>query len=220
MLVEVSQAPERGLAAALRAMDVESAAIAHTREVVREVLPDAIELIRKASGRVVVSGLGKSGHIGAKIAATLASTGTPALFVHAAEALHGDSGAVTEQDVAILISYSGETAEVCQFGRMLAAAQVPVIAMTGRAGSTLALQSDVVLSIAVEREADPLNLAPTASTTATLAVGDALAVALMVISGFGVDDFALRHPGGSLGAQLAGPAARLAGPDHGEQVAE
>lgn len=200
--MEVSQASQRALAAALEAMDVESAAIRTTRDAVRGVLPAAIETIQQARGRVVVSGLGKSGHIGAKIAATLASTGTPAQFVHSAEALHGDSGMVAENDVAILISYSGETAEVCQFGLMLAAKAVPIIALTGCPDSTLARQAQVVLSIAVEREADPLSLAPTASTAATLAVGDALAAGLMAASGFNAEDFATRHPGGSLGAQL------------------
>ncbi|WP_024286427.1 SIS domain-containing protein [Cellulomonas sp. KRMCY2] len=193
----------RGLEAAYAAMAIESEAITRTREAVREALPEAIRLISQVRGRVIVSGLGKSGHIGAKMAATLASTGTPAQFVHAAEALHGDSGMATSQDAAILISYSGETAEVCQFAHMLAVGHVPVISMTGRPGSTLARRSDVHLSIAVEREADPLNLAPTASTASTLALGDALAAALMQISGFGPADFALRHPGGSLGAQLA-----------------
>lgn len=187
-------------------MAVESAAILTTRDAVRDSLPAAIELVQKARGRVVVSGLGKSGHIGAKIAATLASTGTPAQFVHSAEALHGDSGMVADDDVAILISYSGETVEVCHFGRMLSARSVPIIAITGRADSLLAKQAHVVLSVVVEREADPLSLAPTASTAATLAVGDALAAGLMAASGFGAADFALRHPGGSIGSQLAGEA--------------
>lgn len=200
-----ADASARALAAALAAMSVESAAIAHARDAARTTLPRAVELVRAARGRVVVSGLGKSGHIGAKIAATLVSTGTPAQFVHAAEALHGDSGAVTDGDVAILISYSGETAEVCRFGRMLVARSVPVIAMTGRPSSTLACQSALVLSIAVEREADPLGLAPTASTACTLALGDALAAALMAASGFSAADFATRHPGGALGARLDTP---------------
>lgn len=190
------------LEAAERAMSIESDAIARTRVEVREALPHAIDLLRGTTGRVIVSGLGKSGHIGSKVAATLASTGTPAFFVHSTEALHGDAGMATPGDVAILISYSGETAEVCQFGRMLRALGVRLIAMTGRPQSTLAQLAEVHLSIAVEREADPLNLAPTASTASTLAVGDALAAALMTWSGFGSDDFALRHPGGSLGRQL------------------
>lgn len=192
------------LAAADRAMAIEADAITGTRVAVREQLPLAIDLLRQARGRVIVSGLGKSGHIGAKMAATLASTGTPAFFVHSSEALHGDSGMAQAGDVAILISYSGETAEVVHFARMLKARGVSLIAMTGRPGSTLASLADVHLSIAVEREADPLDLAPTASTASTLAVGDALAAALMTWSGFGPDDFAVRHPGGSLGRQLLG----------------
>lgn len=194
------------LEAADQAMVIESNAIAQTREAVREELPRAIDILRHVRGRVIVSGLGKSGHIGSKMAATLASTGTPALFVHSAEALHGDSGIATPDDVAVLISYSGETAEVCQFARMLKAKGVVLIAMTGRPGSTLATVANVHLSIAVEREADPLNLAPTASTASTLALGDALAAALMTWSGFGPADFAERHPGGSLGRQLSATA--------------
>jgi arabinose-5-phosphate isomerase len=197
---------QRGVDAALAAMSIESDSIARTREEVRTSLPRAVELLSAVSGRVLVSGLGKSGHIGAKMAATLASTGTPAQFVHAGEALHGDSGVATSGDAAILISYSGETVEVCQFAQMLRAVGVPMIALTGRADSTLALGADVHLSIAVTREADPLNLAPTASTASTLALGDALAAALMAISGFSPEDFWLRHPGGSLGKQLAGSA--------------
>lgn len=194
---------DRGVAAALDAMSIESGAIARTREMVRDSLAAAITLIGRSRGRVIVSGMGKSGHIGAKIAATLASTGTPAQYVHASEALHGDSGMATGGDVAILISYSGETIEVCQFARMLKVVGVPIIAMSGRPGSTLAGLADAFLTIQVEREADPLNLAPTASTAATLAIGDALAAALMAISGFTPEDFAARHPGGSLGEQLA-----------------
>ncbi len=190
------------LDAADRAMAVEARAIARTRIAVRDALPHAIDLLRSARGRVIVSGLGKSGHIGAKMAATLASTGTPAFFVHSAEALHGDSGMATADDVAILISYSGETAEVCQFGRMLKDIGTRLIAMTGVPESSLAKLADVSLSIAVEHEADPLDLAPTASTASTLAVGDALAAALMTWSGFSPSDFARRHPGGSLGRQL------------------
>lgn len=211
--MKVNQVSQEALAAALESMDVESAAIRATREAVRDVLPGALDLLRRATGRVIVSGLGKSGHIGAKIAATLASTGTPAQFVHSAEALHGDSGMVAAGDVAVLISYSGETAEVCRFAQMVRAQGVPVLAMTGCTGSTLAAISDCVLSIAVEREADPLNLAPTASTTSTLAVGDALAAGLMVDAGFDAEQFALRHPGGSLGSLLTSGAAHDMGSD-------
>ena len=195
---------EQALEAADRAMAAESEAISATRRTVRPALAAALALISQTPGRVVVSGLGKSGHIGSKIAATLASTGTPAFFVHAAEALHGDAGMVTPSDVAILISYSGETAEVCHFARMVVARGVPVSAMPGRPESTLATLAKVHLSIYVEHEADPLGLAPTASTASTLALGDALAAGLMTLSGFGADEFATFHPGGSLGRQLLG----------------
>jgi len=194
----------QAVAAADRALTIESEAIAATRTTVRDTLPEALRVLSQRRGRVVVSGLGKSGHVGAKIAATLASTGTPAFFVHAAEALHGDSGMVTPEDVAILISHSGETAEVCHFARMLSARGVALIAMTGRPTSTLARLARVHLSIEVAREADPLGLAPTASTASTLALGDALAAGLMTLSGFTADEFAEFHPGGSLGRQLLG----------------
>jgi arabinose-5-phosphate isomerase len=153
-------------------------------------------------GRVVVSGIGKSGHIGRKIAATLASTGTPALFLHPAEAAHGDLGMVTPQDVLIAISYSGESAELAVVIPAVKRMSVPVIAMTGKPGSRLAQVSDVHLDVSVDKEACPLNLAPTASTTATLALGDALAVALLELRGFKSEDFALSHPGGALGRRL------------------
>lgn len=165
-------------------------------------LDDAIDLIQASTGRVLVSGLGKSGHIGAKIAATLMSTGTPAQFVHSSDALHGDSGAATPADVAILISNSGETDEVCRFGTMLDGWGVPIIALTSDPSSKLARLARVHLDIGVERESDPLGLAPTASAAVTLAIGDALAVALMSVSGFTPEDFAARHPGGSLGRLL------------------
>lgn len=198
----IGQDTTRALRSALDALSIEAAALLRTRDLVRDALPAAIELLAKAKGRVIVSGLGKSGHVGAKIAATLASTGTPAQFVHATEALHGDSGMAVPGDVAILISNSGRTTEVCHFARMLKDRGVPVIAMTGPADSPLAQSADVFLSIDVEREADPLNLAPTASTTSTLALGDALAAALMTLRGFRPEDFAVHHPGGSLGDLL------------------
>ena len=197
---------EAALAAARESMLIEARAITRTADIVGPALADAIGVIRGARGRVIVSGLGKSGHIGAKIAATLASTGTPAQFVHSTEALHGDSGMATPDDVAILISNSGETVEVCHFASMLNAWGVPIIAMARNPGSTLVRAAQVFLDISVEREADPLGLAPTASTATTLAVGDALAAALMTLSQFTAEDFAARHPGGSLGVQLAGPA--------------
>jgi len=162
----------------------------------------AVALMLACKGRVVVSGIGKSGHIGRKIAATLASTGTPALFLHPAEAAHGDLGMVTPQDVVIAISYSGESDELAVVIPAVKRMGVPVIAMTGKPQSRLALASDVHLDVSVEKEACPLNLAPTTSTTVTLALGDALAVALLELRGFKPDDFARSHPGGALGRRL------------------
>jgi arabinose-5-phosphate isomerase len=204
-LPTVSDRTGDALAAARRALEIESRSIGVLAQRIGSELTAAVELLMSTSGRVVVSGLGKSGHVGRKIAATLASTGTPAFFVHATEALHGDAGMLTGEDVGILISNSGETAEVCQFGALLLARGIPVIAMTGQPGSTLARLAAVHLMVAVEREADPLDLAPTASTTAVMAMGDALAAALMVMRDFRHEDFAMRHPGGSLGQRLAPP---------------
>lgn len=196
-----------GMAAAVEALDIEARSIARLADraggVLVQRLEEAVSLVSSSTGRLVVSGIGKSGLVGRKFAATLASTGTPSLFVHATEALHGDAGMVVDGDVVVLISNSGETAEVCQFGLLLRDRGVAVIAMTGDADSTLGGLASVTLPVAVEREADPLNLAPTASTTATMAVGDALAAALMVINDFGPADFARHHPGGSLGTRLA-----------------
>jgi len=165
-------------------------------------LPRAVALMMACRGRVVVSGIGKSGHIGRKIAATLASTGTPALFLHPAEAAHGDLGMVTPQDVLIAISYSGESSELAVVLPAVKRMGVPVIAMTGKPASRLATVADVHLDVSVEKEACPLNLAPTTSTTVTLALGDALAVALLELRGFKSEDFALSHPGGALGRRL------------------
>jgi arabinose-5-phosphate isomerase len=153
-------------------------------------------------GRIVVLGMGKSGHIGGKIAATLASTGTPAFFVHPGEASHGDMGMIVAGDVVLAISNSGETAELVVLLPMIKRLGVPLIAMTGSPASTLGRAASVILDVSVEREACPLGLAPTSSTTAALAMGDALAVALLDARGFTVDDFALAHPGGSLGRKL------------------
>lgn len=159
----------------------------------------ALSLLLDCSGRVVVTGVGKSGHIGRKIASTLASTGTPALFLHAGEGLHGDLGMVARGDVLLAISYSGRSDELTGLLGHVRNLGVPIIALTGNARGFLATQSDVALSIEVEREACPLNLAPTASTSAALAMGDALAVCVMQARGFGRDDFARTHPGGALG---------------------
>ncbi|HEX6828586.1 MAG TPA: KpsF/GutQ family sugar-phosphate isomerase, partial [Burkholderiales bacterium] len=168
----------------------------------------AVEMIRSCqqgpapAGRVVVSGVGKSGHVARKIASTLASTGTPALFVHAAEAAHGDLGMITEHDILVAISYSGESPELLTIVPALKRVGAKLIAITGHPASSLATQSDVHLDAAVEREACPLDLAPTASTTATLALGDALAMALLEARGFTEEDFARTHPGGALGRRL------------------
>lgn len=162
----------------------------------------ACELMMGCQGRVVVLGMGKSGHIGSKIAATLASTGTPAFFVHPGEASHGDLGMITPKDVVLGISYSGHTAEILLLLPMLKRLGVKLIAMTGKPESALAKAADVHIDVSVAQEACPLNLAPTASTTATLVMGDALAVALLQIRGFTESDFALSHPGGALGRRL------------------
>lgn len=162
----------------------------------------ACELILACQGRVVVTGMGKSGHIANKIAATLASTGTPAFFVHPGEASHGDLGMITPGDVVLALSNSGETHEVTALLPLLKRMGTPLISMTGRVGSTLARHADAHLDAGVEREACPLDLAPTSSTTAALALGDALAVALLEARGFTAEQFALSHPGGSLGRRL------------------
>ncbi len=159
----------------------------------------AIELLYSCKGRVIITGMGKSGLIGKKIAATLSSTGTPSYFLHPAESTHGDSGIITRDDVIIAISNSGETQELLNLLPLIKRFGVPMIGMTGNMTSTLAKASDVVLDIAVEREACPLNKAPTASTTATLAMGDALAVCLLEKRGFSEEDFLIFHPSGALG---------------------
>ncbi|WP_338845835.1 KpsF/GutQ family sugar-phosphate isomerase [Massilia sp. W12] len=162
----------------------------------------ALDLLLQCKGRAVVSGIGKSGHIGRKMAATMASTGTPAFFVHPAEAAHGDLGMVTAQDVLIAISNSGETGELLSIIPIVKRSGAKLIAMTGNPRSQLALLADAHLDVSVEKEACPLNLAPTASTTATLALSDALAVALLDARGFRAEDFARSHPGGALGRRL------------------
>jgi arabinose-5-phosphate isomerase len=190
------------IAAGRRAIDIEARAVAELSARLDDRFAQACELCLAATGRVVVSGLGKSGHVAHKIAATLASTGTPAFFLHAAEASHGDLGMVSRGDVLLAISNSGETAELLTLLPHLRRLAVPVIALTGRADSTLARASTVHLDISVSEEACPLNLAPTASTTATLAMGDALATALLEARGFTPEDFARAHPGGTLGRKL------------------
>ncbi|RZK99070.1 MAG: KpsF/GutQ family sugar-phosphate isomerase [Rubrivivax sp.] len=167
-----------------------------------EALPQAVNLIAASAGRVIVTGVGKSGHIGGKIAATLASTGTPAFFVHPTEALHGDLGMITTSDVVIALSHSGESKELAAIVAYTARFRIPLIAVTGKPESTLAKAATVILNTRVTKEACPLNLAPTTSTTVALALCDALAVALMTARGFSKEDFAVFHPGGKLGAQL------------------
>jgi len=162
----------------------------------------ACELILNCKGRVVITGMGKSGHIGNKLAATLASTGTPAFFVHPGEASHGDMGMITREDVVIALSNSGETAEVTSLLPLLKRLSVPLISMTGNAASTLSSSAEAHLDTGVEEEACPLNLAPTSSTTTALVMGDALAIALLEARGFTAEDFAFSHPGGSLGRRL------------------
>ena len=162
----------------------------------------ACELLFNCKGRIVVTGMGKSGHIGGKIAATLASTGSPAFFVHPGEASHGDLGMITGPDVVIALSNSGETAEVLTILPLIKRMGIPLVALTGRADSTLAQAADVHVDVGVTREACPLDLAPTTSTTAALAMGDALAVALLESRGFREEDFAMSHPGGALGRRL------------------
>ena len=181
---------------------VEAAALTHMAERLGEAFVQAVRRILATRGRVVVMGMGKSGHVGRKIAATLASTGTPAFFVHPAEASHGDLGMVTSDDLVVALSNSGESHEITALLPVLKRQGVPLVALTGGMQSTLARHADVVLDCSVEREACPLNLAPTASTTAQIAMGDALAVALLDARGFRAEDFARSHPGGALGRRL------------------
>ena len=195
---------QRALQLARDTLQIEADAILAMKErlAVDDRIVHAVALLLGCSGRVVVSGIGKSGHIARKIASTLASTGTPALFVHPAEAAHGDLGMVTENDAFVAISNSGETAELLAIVPIIKRMGAKLIAMTGNNMSSLAQMANVHLDVRVDKEACPLNLAPTASTTATLAMGDALAVALLDARGFREEDFARSHPGGALGRRL------------------
>jgi arabinose-5-phosphate isomerase len=184
------------------ALRIEARAVAALVDRLGTDFEKACRMLLACPGRVVVSGMGKSGHVGGKIAATLASTGTPAFFLHAAEASHGDLGMVAKGDVVLAISYSGETIELVTILPLFKRMGAPLVAMTGNPQSTLAREADVHLDVSVPAEACPLNLAPTASTTATLAMGDALAVALLKHRGFTEVDFARSHPGGALGRRL------------------
>ena len=195
----------QALRLAQQTLDIEARAIDGLKARLDEGFARAVEAMLHGRGRVVVMGMGKSGHVGRKIAATLASTGTPALFVHPAEASHGDLGMVTPADVVLAISNSGESDELNVILPVLKRLGVTLVAMTGRADSSLARHASIVLSSAVELEACPLNLAPTASTTAQMALGDALAVALLDARGFREEDFARSHPGGAHGRKLLMP---------------
>lgn len=179
--------------------DIEANSILRLKDNIGDNFDKAIEILYACKGRVIITGMGKSGLIGKKIAATLSSTGTPSYFLHPAESTHGDSGIITRDDVIVAISNSGETQELLNLLPLIKRFGVPMIGMTGKMGSTLAQASDVVLDISVEREACPLNKAPTASTTATLAMGDALAVCLLEKRGFTEEDFLVFHPSGALG---------------------
>ena len=194
--------PAQALRLARETLDIEAAAVVGLKARLGDGFVRAVALMLAARGRVVVMGMGKSGHVGRKIAATLASTGTPAMFVHPAEASHGDLGMIQPQDVVLAISNSGESDELVAILPLVKRLGAPLVAITGRADSTLARHADAVLDGSVEKEACPLNLAPTASTTAQLALGDALAVALLDARGFRAEDFARSHPGGALGRRL------------------
>jgi arabinose-5-phosphate isomerase len=187
---------------AKKVLKTEAEAVSALIEKLNSNFENAVNLIYESKGRVVVTGMGKSGIVGKKIAATLASTGTPAFFLHPAEASHGDLGMVTERDVIIAISNSGETAELTGLIPFLKRYRVKLISMTGHPDSTLAKSSDVFLDISVKEEACPMGVVPTASTTATMAMGDAIAVALLVKRGLNENDFAFFHPGGSIGKKL------------------
>jgi len=190
------------IASAHRTLTTEIDALTALRDRLDENFSRAVQMVLACEGRVVVSGIGKSGHIARKIAATLASTGTPAFFMHGAEALHGDLGMLTSRDLVLAISYSGAASELLTVLSIAKRMGIPLIAVTGNAHSQLAVNADLHLDVHVEHEACPLNLAPTASTTATLALGDAIAVACLEARGFSSEDFARSHPGGALGRRL------------------
>ncbi|HVE88335.1 MAG TPA: KpsF/GutQ family sugar-phosphate isomerase [Burkholderiaceae bacterium] len=190
------------LALARELLQIEAQAVAALTDRIDGAFSRAVDLLLACAGRVVVSGVGKSGHIARKIAATLASTGTPSMFVHAAEAAHGDLGMITRDDVLLALSYSGEGDELLTMLPVAKRQGTPLVAITGNSSSALAKLADVHIDVHVEKEACPLNLAPTSSTTAMLAMGDALAIACLDARGFGAEDFARAHPGGALGRKL------------------
>jgi arabinose-5-phosphate isomerase len=194
--------PEHAVTLARQVLGIEADALRALADRLDHAFADAVGVMLACTGRVVVSGMGKSGHVGSKIAATLASTGTPAFFMHPGEASHGDLGMITHDDVVLALSNSGESSELVSIVPLIKRRGARLVAMTGNPASTLAREADVHLDAGVAKEACPLNLAPTASTTAALALGDALAVALLDARGFSADDFARTHPGGSLGRRL------------------
>lgn len=187
---------------ALAVLDIEAEAIAGLKPQINDNFVQACRFMLDCTGRIVVLGMGKSGHIGGKIAATLASTGTPAFFVHPGEASHGDIGMITENDVVIALSYSGKTDEILTLLPLIKRLNIPLISLTGNPNSALAKAATTHINVRIEKEACPLGLAPTTSTTAMLALGDALAIALLDARGFTVEDFAFSHPGGNLGRRL------------------
>ncbi|HIU84141.1 MAG TPA: KpsF/GutQ family sugar-phosphate isomerase [Candidatus Aphodousia gallistercoris] len=201
-MIEHAHTKDSTLKLARSVLEKEAQAVEHLAEHLDETFLKAVQCLLNCKGRVVVSGVGKSGHVGRKLAATLASTGTPAFFVHAAEAAHGDLGMITKNDVVIAISNSGTTNELLTIVPLLKREGTPLIAMTSAPESTLARYADIHLDIGVHQEACPLGLAPTTSTTATMAMGDALAVACLDAKGFKPEDFARSHPGGALGRKL------------------
>jgi arabinose-5-phosphate isomerase len=194
--------PGAGLETALRVLEIEARAILDQRERLGASFERAVEILLACGGRVVVTGMGKSGIIGQKISATLSSTGTPSLFLHPAEAIHGDLGRIVAGDVVLAISYSGDTAELLALLRSVQRLGAPLVALTGNPTSALAQAAQAHVDVSIREEACPLGLAPTASTTAALAIGDALAMTLLERRGFTVEDFAVLHPGGRLGRKL------------------
>ena len=190
------------IAVAKKVLEIESKALTKQIDHIDQAFVDACELCLECSGKLIVMGLGKSGHIADKIAATLSSTGTPSYFIHPSEAIHGDLGMIDEKDIVLIFSYSGETEEIISLLPYLKKKEIKIVAFTGNTDSKLSLESDIHINVPVDEEACPMNLAPTASTTTALAVGDAFAVALLERKGFTKEDFAKSHPGGSLGKQL------------------
>jgi len=200
--VPLAEAPPSALVRARQVLKIEADAVALLAERLDEGFQKAVDIIYRSQGRVMVSGMGKSGHIARKIASTMASTGTPAYFIHPAEASHGDLGMIKSEDVFLALSYSGESTELLTIIPLIKRQGAKLVAMTGNSASTLAREADVHLDARVAQEACPHNLAPTASTTAALALGDALAVALLDARGFSIEEFARMHPGGALGRRL------------------